>query len=126
MKSRFGLVLLLGLVVCGGAGVNSLMAADPAPAATGSGAGSASAVSGTTGAAPLPPPPDMNLKTEGALPSSFRGGNPDNSLVHVLEDYPYKRSEHTILYQDDASALPGAGSDAKFEGPPVIKDDATR
>lgn len=120
MKSRFGLVVLIGLVVVGAAGVGNLaMAADPVPAATSTSTGTGTGAAVST-PCPLPPPPDMNLKTEGALPANFRGGNPDSSLVHVLEDYPYKRDEHTILYQDDASALPGAGSGAKFEGPPII------
>lgn len=64
--------------------------------------------------------PPMNLTTNDALPSKFRGGDPDSGLVHVLEDESYKRQEHTILYEEDASALEGADSTTKFDGPPTI------
>jgi hypothetical protein len=93
-------------------------AATPAPAPTGNPAE-------TTTASATPPKitsPDMNLQTEGALPAQFRGGDPDSSLVHVLEDQKYIRQEHTLLYEDDATALGKEAKDTKstFAGPPTI------
>lgn len=63
--------------------------------------------------------PEMNLQFNDSLPANFRGGNPDSGEVHVLEDQPYKRQEHTLLYQESPQAL-GANAGAKFDGPPTI------
>jgi len=72
---------------------------------------------GTT--APAIQNPEMNLQFDNALPANFRGGNPDSTEVHVLEDQPYKRQEHTLLYEESPQAM-GAPAGATFEGPPTI------
>lgn len=117
MRSRLGLVLFITVVVFSVVGVAThVMAADPAPAAAATDTGTGT---GTSSSGPLPlPNPPMNLETEGAMPSTFRGGDPDSGLIHVLEDFPYKRQEHSILYEEDASALGDQG--ATFDGPPTI------
>ncbi|HEY9071556.1 MAG TPA: hypothetical protein VIV61_14950 [Candidatus Ozemobacteraceae bacterium] len=70
-------------------------------------------------AAPAIQSPEMNLQFDNALPAGFRGGDPDSGVVHVLEDQPYKRQEHTLLYEETPQAM-GAASGATFAGPPTI------
>ncbi len=66
----------------------------------------------------------MDIKTDGALPDKFRGGNPDAGLIHVLEDEKYKRQEHSIIYDggsgDSATKIPGAEEGSKLVGEPTI------
>lgn len=63
--------------------------------------------------------PEMTMQVDNALPATFRGGDPDSECVHVLEDAVYKRQEHTLLYEEDATGLSGAPDDAVFTGPPT-------
>ncbi|MBF0543601.1 MAG: hypothetical protein HQM08_04170 [Candidatus Riflebacteria bacterium] len=74
--------------------------------------------SGTTPSAITNPP--MNMAVNDALPAKFRGGNTDQGTVHVLEDGNYKIQEHSVLYQDDASTLPGSTSGSQYKGAPTI------
>ena len=32
------------------------------------------------------------------MPENFRGGDPDHERVHLLEDVPYEKHEHTVIY----------------------------
>lgn len=65
------------------------------------------------------PNPEMNLQVDNALPATFRGGDPDSGVVHVLEDAYYQRQEHTLLYGDNPADM-GAPAGSTFEGPPTI------
>lgn len=73
----------------------------------------------TTGTTSAIQSPEMNLQFNDALPANFRGGDPDSGEVHVLEDQPYKRQEHTLLYEETPQAM-GASAGAKFDGPPTV------
>lgn len=64
--------------------------------------------------------PEMNLTVDNSLPATFRGGDPDSGVVHVLEDAVYKRMEHTLLYEDSTEGLGAAASGTTFDGPPTI------
>ena len=55
---------------------------------------------------------------EYVMPANFRGGDPDKTLVHVLEDVYYKKQEHCLIYGDDASNDVASGSN--FESEPNI------
>ncbi len=78
----------------------------------------------TTAAAPeekpIPDNADMTLgmqSQDNVMPATFRGGDPDNSLVHCLEDVYYEKQEHSLIYKEDASELKEG---AKFETDPNI------
>ncbi len=64
--------------------------------------------------------PEMNLTVDNSLPATFRGGDPDSGVVHVLEDAVYKRMEHSLLYEDSTEGLGAAASGTTFDGPPTI------
>ncbi|MBR4328519.1 MAG: hypothetical protein IKP71_01565 [Candidatus Riflebacteria bacterium] len=55
---------------------------------------------------------------EYVMPANFRGGDPDKTVVHVLEDVYYKKQEHCLIYGDDASNDVASGSN--FESEPNI------
>ncbi len=64
-------------------------------------------------------PMDLQIK-EGqryVFPETYRGGDPDSTLVHVLEDVEYERHEHALIYVGDAEAL---AKGAEFEDDPNI------
>ncbi|HOT27020.1 MAG TPA: hypothetical protein PLU72_02450 [Candidatus Ozemobacteraceae bacterium] len=103
-------MLMLGVLVCG-----LLVQADTCRAAEAA-TGMQPAAGATT---PAIQSPEMNLQFDNALPANFRGGDPDSTEVHVLEDQPYKRQEHTLLYEDTPQGM-GAPAGATFEGPPTI------
>ncbi|NLI78750.1 MAG: hypothetical protein GX442_20210 [Candidatus Riflebacteria bacterium] len=73
----------------------------------------------TTASTTTIPNPEMNLQVDNALPATFRGGDPDSGVVHVLEDAYYQRQEHTLLYGDNPADM-GAPAGSTFEGPPTI------
>ena len=51
------------------------------------------------------------------MPNTFRGGDPDSSLVHCLEDVYYEKHEHSLIYSENASDVtPGS----TFESDPNI------
>ncbi len=109
MRNMLMLVVLVGgLLVQSGTCCAAETAAETQPAA------------GTAApAAPAIQNPEMNLQFNNSLPANFRGGNPDNTEVHVLEDQPYKRQEHTLLYEETPQGM-GAPAGATFDGPPTV------
>lgn len=71
-------------------------------------------------AAPIPDNADMTLGMNAdskVMPANFRGGDPDSSLVHCLEDVYYEKQEHSLIYKEDAAEL---AEGAKFESEPNI------
>ena len=44
------------------------------------------------------------------FPEQFRGGDPDHSLVHVLEDVEYERHEHSLVYVGDPGSASNGGT----------------
>lgn len=58
-----------------------------------------------------------NENSKFVMPATFRGGDPDSSLVHVLEDVEYQKHEHSIIYSEDPNDV-ALGS--KFETEPNI------
>lgn len=104
---RFLMLVSIGCVFLAQPGIS--LAVDAA-------AGTQPAAAATT---PAIQNPQMNLQFDNALPPNFRGGNPDSGEVHVLEDQPYKRQEHTLLYEESPQAM-GAPAGATFDGPPTI------
>lgn len=85
----------------------------------------AAAASGDETTAPseesvLPDNADMTLgmkSEDNVMPATFRGGDPDSSLVHCLEDVYYEKHEHSLIYKEDAAEL---ADGAKFESDPNI------
>ncbi len=74
----------------------------------------------TEEAATIPDSTDMTLGMKSnpyVLPEGFRGGDPDSSLVHCLEDVYYEKHEHSLIYNPEASAL---AEGAEFESEPNI------
>lgn len=74
----------------------------------------------STEAATVPDSTDMTLGMKSSpyvLPEAFRGGDPDSSLVHCLEDVYYEKNEHSLIYNPDAAEL---AEGAKFETDPNI------
>jgi hypothetical protein len=70
--------------------------------------------------ATIPDSTDMTLGVKDnpyILPEDFRGGDPDTSLVHCLEDVYYEKQEHSLIYNPDAEAL---AEGAEFESDPNI------
>jgi hypothetical protein len=56
----------------------------------------------------VPDSTDMTLDMKDnpyVLPENFRGGDPDSSLVHCLEDVYYEKHEHSLIYNPEAEAL---------------------
>lgn len=53
-------------------------------------------------------------------PANFRGGDPDDELVHCLEDTYYKKQEHTLIYADDINELT-ENEDAYYSSEPNMK-----
>ncbi len=77
-------------------------------------------VSAAPEAAPIPDNADMTLgmtESKDVMPATFRGGDPDSSLVHCLEDVYYEKQEHSLIYKEDAGEL---AEGAKFESDPNI------
>ena len=69
----------------------------------------------------IPSQTDMSLEFNGALPATFRGGDPDSERVHVLEDRVYRREEHSLIYDGETGGdAAGLGDGAKFKSDPVI------
>ncbi len=71
-------------------------------------------------AAPIPDNADMTLgmkSDSNVMPATFRGGDPDSSLVHCLEDVYYEKQEHSLIYKEDAGEF---ADGAKFESDPNI------
>lgn len=48
--------------------------------------------------------------SEFVMPATFRGGDPDSSLVHCLEDVEYQKHEHSIVYSEDANDVASGSS----------------
>lgn len=74
----------------------------------------------TEEAVTIPDSTDMTLGMKSSpyvLPEGFRGGDPDSSLVHCLEDVYYEKNEHSLIYNPEASAL---AEGATFESEPNI------
>ena len=44
------------------------------------------------------------------FPEKFRGGDPDHTKVHVLEDVEYERHEHSLVYVGDAGSASNGGT----------------
>lgn len=70
-------------------------------------------------AAPIPDNADMTLgmKSGNVMPENFRGGDPDSSLVHCLEDVYYEKQEHSLIYKENAGEI---AEGAKFKSDPNI------
>ena len=51
------------------------------------------------------------------MPSTFRGGDPDSSLVHCLEDVYYEKHEHSLIYSENANDV---ASGSSFKSDPNI------
>lgn len=47
---------------------------------------------------------------EHVMPANFRGGDPDSSVVNVLEDVYYEKHEHSLIYAGDSSELASGSS----------------
>lgn len=111
MKKLSGFLLIAGVLFSFGVMIS---AEEAAPAAA-----PAADATAAPAVAPVPDSTDMTLGvTSGnTMPANFRGGDPDSSLVHCLEDVYYEKQEHSLIYKEGASEI---AEGAKFKSEPNI------
>ncbi len=68
---------------------------------------------------------DLGIKKQkGVLGEEYLGGDPDHTLVHVLEDVEYERHEHSLIYTGDAGNSIASGSN--FGNDPAVSWTTTK
>lgn len=116
MKKNLFVLLVISLLIAG----PIFSAASNTSTDTNTNTGTDTATETTNGESLVPDSVPMSLGFDdnaNVMPDNFRGGDPDHSLVHCLEDVYYEKQEHSLIYSENANDV---ASGSSFKSDPNI------
>ncbi|MBR4330915.1 MAG: hypothetical protein IKP71_13825, partial [Candidatus Riflebacteria bacterium] len=111
MKKNLFVLLVISLLIAG-----PIFSATSTDTST----GTDTSTETTNGESLVPDSVPMSLDFDdnaNVMPKTFRGGDPDSSLVHCLEDVYYEKQEHSLIYSENANDV---ASGSSFKSDPNI------